>query len=205
MVSYERLFEDSGVLVNCCSVQSDLAQYLTREEADSMANCTLAVRNRAAAARLAARKLLSGAGFPEWNMPRKSGDAPDRPAGWAGSIAHSNDHAAAAIARCDETAGIGVDIEPAEPLPVELTDTIIIPGDVTGSYQGDIVGRILFCAKEASYKAVYPIDRRFLEFADVKVDLGSGIATTCYGRQLELLVHIDHRIVVLAQLKAPGN
>jgi len=205
MVSYERLFEDSGVLVNSCSVRPDLAQYLTREEVDSMPNCTLAVRNRAAAARLAARKLLSGAGFPQWNMPRKPGDPPDWPAGWTGSITHSDDYAAAAIARCDETAGVGVDIEPAEPLPNELTDTIIVPGDVGGSYQEDIAGRILFCAKEASYKAVYPIDRRFLEFADVIVDLGSGIATTCYGRKLELFVHLDHRIVVLAQLKASDN
>ncbi len=205
MVSYERLFEDSGVLVNCCSVRSDLAQYLTREETDSMPNCTHAVRNRAAAARLAARNLLSGAGFPEWNMPRKPGNAPDWPVGWTGSIAHSHDYAAAAIARCDKIAGVGVDVEPAEPLPVELRDTVIVPGDMTGSYRDDISGRILFCAKEASYKAVYPTDSRFLEFNDVIVDLGAGVARTCYGRQLELLVHVDHRIVVLAQLTAPND
>lgn len=186
-------------------MRSDLSQYLTREEADSMANCTLEVRNRAAAARLAARNLLSGAGLPNWNMPRKPGDAPDWPAGWTGSIAHSDDHAAAAIARCEDMAGVGVDVEPAEPLPAELRDTIIVPGDEAGSYQEDIVGRILFCAKEASYKAVYPIDRRFLEFEDVIVDLDSGVAKTCYGRQLELLVHLDDRIVVLAQLIAPAQ
>jgi 4'-phosphopantetheinyl transferase EntD len=200
MISYERLFESSDVQVVCCQVRPDLEQFLTIEESYSMSACTSEVRNRAAAARLAARELLSQAGFPEWNLPRKHGDAPDWPPDWTGSLSHSDDFAAAALARCEDIASIGIDIEPAEPLPRELRDTVIVSGDVCLNESSDIAGRILFCAKEASYKAVYPVDRQFLEFADVTVNLDAGFAETCYGRRLSLSVHVDHRIVVLAHL-----
>ena len=205
MIRYDRLFEETDSLVNCCAVQPDLAGFLTDEEAESMQNCTTVVQNRAAAARLAARELLAQEGYPEWSLPRKHGDAPAWPTGLTGSISHSDEFAAAAIAQCGPVECVGIDIEPAEPLPAGVRETVVVAGDVAGSYPVEIVDRIIFCAKEASYKAVYPIDRRFLEFADVKVDLGSGIATTCYGRKLELFVRLDHRIVVLAHLKASDN
>jgi 4'-phosphopantetheinyl transferase EntD len=200
MISYERLFVDSGVLVSSCSVRDDLAQFLTDEEKASMQASTAAVLNRASAARMAARDLLRTAGFPAWSLPRKHGDAPDWPPGWTGSISHSDEYAAAAIAHCDVVAGVGIDIEPAEPLPDELHERIVVATDVTGPYPADIAGRILFCAKEASYKAVYPVDRQFLEFDDMTVDLATGHAKTSYGRRVNLTVHLDHRIVVLAQL-----
>ena len=200
MINFERLFEESGALVACCSVRPDLEQLLTTEESNSMLNCVPAVRNRAAAARLAARELLAQAGFPEWSMPRKPGDAPDWPEGWVGSLSHTDKFAAAALTSDKQIAGIGVDIEPAEPLPVELRDVVVIPGDTGFPEADDLSHRVLFCAKEATYKAVYPLDRRFLEFSDVTVNLESGIAETCYGRRVALFVHVDHRIAVLARL-----
>ena len=202
MIRYERLFEDTDSLVNCCAVQPDLAGFLTGEEAESMQNCTTVVQNRAAAARLAARELLAQEGYPEWSLPRKHGDAPDWPTGLTGSISHSDEFAAAAIARRGPVECIGIDIEPAEPLPAGLRETVVVAGDVAGSYPVEIVDRIIFCAKEASYKAVYPIDRRFLEFNEMIVDLDRGTAKTCYDRRIRFSVHVDHRIVVLAQLMA---
>ena len=202
MIRYERLFEETGSLVNCCAVQPDLAVFLTGAEAESMQNCTSVVQNRAAAARLAARQLLAQEGYPEWSLPRKHGDAPDWPPGLTGSISHSDEFAAAAIARRGPVECIGIDIEPAEPLPAGLRETIVVAGDVAGSYPVEIVDRIIFCAKEASYKAVYPIDRRFLEFNEMIVDLDRGTAKTCYDRRIRFSVHVDHRIVVLARLMA---
>ena len=206
-MSYERLFENSTALVACCPVQPDLEQYLTVEESDSMQNCAYDVRNQAAAARRVARKLFAQGGFPDWSMPRIRGDAPAWPAGWIGSLSHSAKFAAAAITSHEDIAGIGIDIEPAEPLPAELKDAVIVNGDVGTSEFGDLTGRVLFCAKEASYKAVYPLDRQFLEFSDMTVNLNSGFAKTSYGRRIQFSVLVDHRIVVLAQLQAvdPGN
>jgi 4'-phosphopantetheinyl transferase EntD len=202
MIRYERLFEETGILVNCCAVQPGLAEFLTGEEIESMRNCTNAVQDRAAAARLAARELLAQEGYPEWSMARKHGDAPDWPTDWTGSLSHSDDFAAAALVRRGAVESIGIDIEPAEPLPIELRETVVVAGDHAGSYPPDIVDRIIFCAKEASYKAVYPIDRRFLNFNEMMVDLDTGFAMTSYGRSIKFLVHVDYRIVVLAQLTA---
>ena len=46
--------------------------------------------------------------------------------------------------------------------------------------------KLLFAVKEAVYKAVYPLDRVFLEFGDIEVDLAAGTATTRTGRTLTL-------------------
>jgi len=135
-------------------------------------------------------------------MPRRHGHAPQWPPGIVGSLAHSDSHAVAAVARCEDFAGVGVDIEPAEPLPEELIDLVFASGEVKPPDSAELVGRILFCAKEAAYKALYPIDGRFLEHHDVVVDLNSGIAETCHGDCVSIEVHVDHSIVVLARIRA---
>ena len=194
------MFEDSAVAVYCCPVRPGLAKFLTVRESESMLNCANIVRDRAAAARLAAKELLGLSGISDWQLPRKHGDAPDWPPGWTGSLSHSDEYAVAALAPSSRFAGIGIDIEPAEPLPTEIRDTVICGEDVVDDNPDNIDGRILFCAKEAIYKAVYPVDRRFLEFREVCVDLESGVATTCYGRRASFSVHLDHRVVVLAEI-----
>jgi 4'-phosphopantetheinyl transferase EntD len=201
----ERLFESERVAVACRSVNPNDASLLTPEERDSLAGSVPAVRCRAAAARIAARELLSEAGFPGWSMPRRRGNPPHWPPGLVGSLSHSDFHAAAAVARREEFAAVGVDIEPAEPLPPELVDLVTAPGEARPSGAQDLLGRVLFCAKEACYKAVYPLDGRFLEHDQIVVDLCSGVAETRYGRRAQLTVHVDHRIVVLARVPANGG
>jgi 4'-phosphopantetheinyl transferase EntD len=61
-----------------------------------------------------------------------------------------------------------------------------------------LAGRIVFAAKEAVYKAAYPLDRAFLEFADIEVDLGAGRAVTRTGRTLSIRHCVASHIVVLA-------
>lgn len=195
-----RLLEDSGALVACCPVQPGLERSLTPEESDSLGASILAVRNQAAAARIAARELLSKEGFPDWSLPRRRGLGPDWPPGWIGSISHSAQFGVAALGGCTIVQGIGIDIEPAEPLPEELRDTVVLTGDIAPAGLCEIADRILFCAKEAAYKAVHPVDGRFLEFGDVTVNFDTGIADISYGRRLTLSLHVDHRIVVLARL-----
>jgi 4'-phosphopantetheinyl transferase EntD len=199
-MTHERLFADIGIAVACRSVCSHDVDLLTGEERASLAGSAPAVRCRAAAARIVARELLSAAGFPGWTLPRRPGNAPEWPPGLVGSLSHSDTHAAAALARLDRFAGVGIDIEPAEPLPPEIVDLVVGPGEARITRPEDLTGRVLFAAKEACYKAVYPIDRRFLEHQDVTIDLGSGLAETCYGRRALLAVHVDHRIVVLARV-----
>lgn len=198
----ERLFEELGVSVTCRLVRSSDANLLTAEESDSLDGSVFSVLCRAAAARIAARELLSEAGFPGWSMPRQRGNPPRWPPGLVGSLSHTDLYAAAALARCADFSGVGIDIEPAEPLPAELVDSVIAADETRPSGPADLVGRVLFCAKEASYKAVHPLDGRFLDYHDIVIDLNSGIAQTSYGRRASVTVHVDHRIIVLARVQA---
>ena len=80
MIDFERLFEESAALVSSCNVQPGLAEYLTADESASMHNCVEVVRDRAAAARLAAQELFASSGITGWQLPRITGDSPAWPA-----------------------------------------------------------------------------------------------------------------------------
>jgi 4'-phosphopantetheinyl transferase EntD len=198
----EYLFKDTPASVICCPVLGGLRRHLTAGESQSYSSAVNAVLDRAAASRIAARKLLESVGVPDWSMPRKPGNPPDWPAGWVGSLSHSDQFGAAAIASGHSIAGVGIDVELAEPLPSELVNVVVGRGDVAPGGAGDMAERILFSAKEATYKALYPLDRRYLEFHEVLVDFDSGMAQTRYGRQVNIWLHLDHRIVVLATVVA---
>ncbi len=59
-------------------------------------------------------------------------------------------------------------------------------------------GKLLFAAKEAVYKALYPLDRVFLEFRDIEVDLVSRTAATRTGHTLALRTCVSSHVVVVA-------
>jgi 4'-phosphopantetheinyl transferase EntD len=59
-------------------------------------------------------------------------------------------------------------------------------------------GKLVFSAKEAVYKAAYPLDRVFLEFGDIEVDLAARRAMMCTGRVLALRYFVSSHVVVLA-------
>ncbi|TIN50339.1 MAG: 4'-phosphopantetheinyl transferase, partial [Mesorhizobium sp.] len=59
-------------------------------------------------------------------------------------------------------------------------------------------------AKEAVYKAVYPLDREVLGYEDITVDLNAGQATTKTGRKARLVYCAAPRVVVLAFVDGDG-
>ncbi|WP_246687206.1 4'-phosphopantetheinyl transferase superfamily protein [Mesorhizobium sp. B2-5-9] len=73
-----------------------------------------------------------------------------------------------------------------------------IPEDRIDAADRQLAGRILFAAKEAVYKAAYPLDREVLGYEDIAVDLETGHATTRTGRKVSLAHCIAPRVVVLA-------
>jgi 4'-phosphopantetheinyl transferase EntD len=67
--------------------------------------------------------------------------------------------------------------------------------------KGDPVSaRLLFCMKEAVYKATNPIDGVFLEHHDVEVSLKTSVASTSSGRNLRIHAITHPRLVALALL-----
>jgi 4'-phosphopantetheinyl transferase EntD len=124
---------------------------------------------RRALARLgiAPAPLLAGpAGEPLW------------PAGVVGSITHCAGYRAAAVARTADLATLGIDAEPHEPLPGGVLEVVALPVEraqlrhlATAADPAVRWDRVLFCAKEAVYKAWYPHGRRMLDFDEAQVAL----------------------------------
>jgi 4'-phosphopantetheinyl transferase EntD len=119
------------------------------------------------AGRAAARRAL---GRPAVILAHAGGD-PAWPVGVVGSITHTDDWALAATIPKTDLAGLGIDLEPDTPLAPELGDRVCRPEEAAS---GPAAAKVVFVAKEAFYKALYPIQRRFMEFHDVSIDLDLG-------------------------------
>lgn len=149
---------------------------LLPEEAELVATAVNARQSEFAAGRACARSALTdmGVGDPEPIIPDEH-RAPIWPSGFVGSITHCTGLAAAAVARADTWLGIGIDAEPAEPLPQEVVDLVL---DSTEQFAltnlpdlGVPWDRVAFSAKESLYKVWSPLQHTWLGFEDVALDL----------------------------------
>jgi 4'-phosphopantetheinyl transferase EntD len=131
-------------------------------------------------------------------VPRSGAGAPIWPAGLVGSLAHDASIAVAALASSTDFESIGIDIEPAEPLEPELLDIIATIGERREIANRQFGGRVLFAAKEAVYKAIYPLERTFLEHHDVEVNLATLTAVVRTGRTVPLRIAVSNHVVALA-------
>ena len=95
-----------------------------------------------------------------------------------GSMTHTEGFRAAVVAPKTHVRSMGLDAEPAEPLPPGIIGSIARPGEIPQlerlrSEGIDCADRLLFCAKEATYKAWFPMTFRWLGFEDAEIDLRS--------------------------------
>ena len=130
-----------------------------------------------ATGRLAARRALDALGLPDHAIPRADGRAPCWPAGVVGSITHTRDLAVAGAALAADVCGLGIDLEGAERVGPELHARLFTARERAELDPHDAArAALLFSAKEAGYKAVYPNVGRFIGFheAEVAVDPPSG-------------------------------
>lgn len=102
--------------------------------------------------------------------------APIWPEGYTGSMTHTDGYRAAVVAPLSTVRSVGVDAEPAERLPDGVLNSIALRseiGQLTKLVDAglDHADRLLFCAKEATYKAWFPLTRRFLDFHEAEIDL----------------------------------
>jgi len=172
-------------------------------EAASIASSVAAVRRASGAARIVARRLLAPFGYAGFALRRGASGEPLWPAGITGSLAHDDTVAVAAVGQQSDVGALGIDIEPAVPLPLDMLALVASPEELPRLADEPLQGRLLFAAKEAVYKACYPLDRVFLEFHDIEVDLAGCKAVTKTGRVVALRYRISSHILVLAQVRYP--
>jgi 4'-phosphopantetheinyl transferase EntD len=134
-------------------------------------------RREFATARHCAHQALLAIGEPVAAIGRDEVGAPRWPAGVVGSITHCAGYRAAAVGRSGELAGIGIDAERHDALPADALELVAAYrervhlralNDADPNVHWD---RVLFCVKEAVYKAWFPLARRWLEFTDVSARL----------------------------------
>ncbi|PRH77958.1 phosphopantetheinyl transferase [Streptomyces solincola] len=123
--------------------------------------------------RACARDALASLGYPPAPLVPGERGAPSWPAGVVGSMTHCDGYRAAVVARADEVAALGIDAEPDAPLPEGVLEAIALPEDLAALAAlppgGPAWDRVLFSAKEAVYKAWFPIAREFLNFTEAVV------------------------------------
>ncbi|MGW2057349.1 4'-phosphopantetheinyl transferase family protein [Streptomyces sp. NPDC001840] len=145
------------------------------EEAALMAGRRERRRAQFATARACARRSLAGLGLAPAPLLPGPGGAPRWPAGVVGSITHCDGYRAAVAARAAEVTALGIDAEPAEPLPRGVLGLVASEDEraalerLSAERPGVCWDRLLFSAKEAVYKAWYPAAERWLGFADADV------------------------------------
>jgi 4'-phosphopantetheinyl transferase EntD len=142
-------------------------------EESAIATADSGRRAEFAAGRECAHAALAQLGAPAGPiLPGRAGE-PRWPAGVVGSITHCAGYRACAVARTEDVAAIGIDAEPARALPPGLAQAVAVGAErrwLTESRPAEPdVPRdlVLFCAKEAVYKAWFQLTGRSLGFADV--------------------------------------
>lgn len=128
------------------------------------------------AARVAMRRL----GVPCAVVPMRADRSPDWPPGLTGSISHCAGACFALLARRSDYAGLGLDIEPAQPLDPDLWPLILRPEEAAGLSGQDALA--VFVAKEAAYKAQYALTGMLFDFQVLWVALQPDRFTATFQR-----------------------
>jgi 4'-phosphopantetheinyl transferase EntD len=146
------------------------------EEEQVIAHAVPARRREYATVRSCARACLGRLGYPRVPILPGVGGAPIWPAGVRGSLTHCTGYAAAAVALSPQVSGIGIDAEPDAPLPDGVLDLIATPAEqarlpATQRVESDSPNwdRLLFSAKEAVYKAWFPLVGEWLDHQQAEI------------------------------------
>lgn len=120
-----------------------------------------------------AREAMSKLGYEPAPIHRAPSGAPVWPRGLVGSLTHCDGYRAAVLAHAMGVRSIGIDAEPHAPLPSGVLKTVSLPAErnrIESSQDRQVHwDRLLFCAKEATYKAWEPLTGRWLGFEDAHI------------------------------------
>jgi len=145
------------------------------EEEPLIARSVAKRRNEFVTVRHCARLALADLGIPAVPILKGDKGEPCWPDGVVGSLTHCEGYRGAVVGRFGEIRSVGIDAEPHDVLPSGVLDAISLPverhelGALPNGLHWD---RILFCAKEATYKAWFPLTHRWLGFEDAHITFG---------------------------------
>jgi len=190
-VDISTLFSE-GVLTRCDHRDSWLDELTPVEKAQIGDVCEKRY-TEFAAGRSQSRQLIAVLTGVAETLPIGEYRQPIWPKGIIGSISHSDDYCAVAVTRRAIVTGVGIDVEPFEPLDPEVADVVLTKSehaaisalDVQAVSQGQALAdqaansslagakahKLIFSIKEAIYKCCYPQVRAFIDFKQCEVIL----------------------------------
>ncbi len=175
--------------VMCAEALGARHEVLFAAEEAAMTRAVAKRRREFTTARACARQALAELGIAREPMVPGERGAPPWPSGVVGSMTHCQfgavhqglpqleDYAAAAVALSENVHTLGIDAEPHEALPAEVLPLVssAVERDrllsLGRSWPGTHWDRIAFSAKEAVYKAWFPVTGSWLGFEDVDLSL----------------------------------
>jgi 4'-phosphopantetheinyl transferase EntD len=129
-------------------------------------------RNEFITVRYCARLALDQLGVAAGPILKGEKGEPCWPDGVVGSLTHCDGYRGAVVGLIGQVRSVGIDAEPHGVLPDGVLDAVTLSAErreLAAMPDGLHWDRILFCAKEATYKAWYPLTRRWLGFEDAHV------------------------------------
>ncbi|MCX5197372.1 4'-phosphopantetheinyl transferase superfamily protein [Streptomyces sp. NBC_00249] len=123
-----------------------------------------------------ARRAMLGLGLPRLPLLRTPDGDPRWPRGVVGSITHCPGYCAAAVAATGDLLSVGIDAEVNAPLSEGVIALVSRPEERRWADAGPAGGsgvcwdRLLFSAKEAVFKAFFPLARQELTFQDAVIE-----------------------------------
>ena len=167
------LFDD-GVWTASCPV-TEVEDDLLPEERLLVSRAVAKRRREFAAGRRCARALLAQLGHPGVPLLRNDDRTPRWPEDLVGSISHCAALCVVAVAHRSSLAALGVDVEPDAALEPALWRRICTPAEIervlgtAPAAERGRIARLVFSAKEATYKSVYPLLGKVFGFQDVEL------------------------------------
>ncbi len=129
-------------------------------------------------ARHCARLAMADLGVEPAPILRGDKGSPVWPRGVVGSLTHCDGYRAAVLGYAMQVRSVGIDAEPNGPLPNGVLDAVSLPAErewLTSAEPAPVHwDRLLFCAKEATYKAWFPLTGRWLGFEDAHITFTAG-------------------------------
>ncbi|MFW8595968.1 4'-phosphopantetheinyl transferase family protein [Cribrihabitans neustonicus] len=214
----------SGTAI-ACGLIGPATAFNTREAA-VIARAVPRRRDEFLTGRVLARQALHELGCPPQEILPNKTRAPIWPESFIGSISHCTGMCMAHVARRDSLLGIGVDVEQRQAVTPKILDLISTSekcASLTTLGAENEIASLIFSAKEAFYKAYFPVTQVPLDFKDVlievdlltrsfEVSLASAAAPDIAGRRslTGCFAWIDRFVVTavwaqLPEFKTPGD
>lgn len=156
---------------------ADPPELLLEAEAAIIGRASPRRRADFAAGRDCARRALRRAGYRDAPLLRGANGAPQWPCGVVGSLTHGAGLCCAVVARARDARAVGIDVESAVGLDADLRRLVCTPSELAHHRSLDASfgdwPKLTFSAKEAVYKCLSPILRRFVDFGEVMIEFGA--------------------------------